>query len=438
MADSTDLGEYLVREGYYLNGKIIYGPITKRFIVKIYMDQEEEIYTAVKTDGLTDFLNSYNVYSFQRTDNNGPVLLFSEDLKEEFIQGTKVLNIIRRLDDGPWNIKVFQINDNSNLKDSLTDSLTNSVELIDRELVDRELSAEINKNLTISRFKHAPPVEVTHSPICNMSALAFRNYIIYYDKLIGKGIFGAVYLAHDKITNRRVAVKITKNQKDDMLNECEIVSKLSHPNIIKIYGGYQDNSRQYARVQYWFMTLLEGGPVTLENKSYSEANAHYIFRKVSAGLKYCHDNGIVHGDIKPDNILMKEKIPISERPQIVIVDFGFARKQRPGHLTHTYLGSPLYVAPEVITRAKGYDGFKADVWALGITLFELLYGDSPFYTGQTVAEDYYINVKNDDVIYPVRIDSNLQILLAGMLEKDPELRYDMNDVVNNPWFKRFF
>jgi len=195
--------------------------------------------------------------------------------------------------------------------------------------------------------------------------------------LIGEGGMANVYLANDIVEQRQVAIKILRGEMaNDVValvrfqREANAAATLAHPNIIQIYDVGNDNNRHYIVMEYvrgrtlkqW---ITQRGALPLEE-------AIYIMRQITIAMQVAHEKGIIHRDIKPQNVL------ITDDGSIKITDFGIAMAQDALQLTvsESVMGSVHYLAPEL---AKGEAAtYRSDIYSLGIVFYELLSGDVPF------------------------------------------------------------
>jgi serine/threonine protein kinase len=198
---------------------------------------------------------------------------------------------------------------------------------------------------------------------------------------LGKGGMGTVYLAHDTSLDRRVALKVphwtTENSPQALarfLQEARAASALRHANICPVYDVGEAGG-----VPYLTMAYIEGRPLSEVARSDGPApqqQAAALVRTLALALEEAHQCGILHRDLKPSNVM------ITPRGEPVIMDFGLARRvnQAGARLTHSgmLLGTPAYMAPEQVTGERGAVGPQADVYSLGVILYELLTGRLPF------------------------------------------------------------
>uniref|UniRef100_A0A8C4NH15 non-specific serine/threonine protein kinase n=1 Tax=Eptatretus burgeri TaxID=7764 RepID=A0A8C4NH15_EPTBU len=230
------------------------------------------------------------------------------------------------------------------------------------------------------------------------------------------------------MTGKKVAIKTVnklkiKNQQELNLirREIEILSSLIHPHIIRIYEVFENDNKlvivmEFASNGELFDYLHKQGQLR-------ESEARRFFRQILAATMHCHRNGVVHRDLKLENILLDENFSIK------IADFGFSSTYSKESLLHTFCGSPLYTAPEIIA-GKPYNGPEVDCWSLGVILYALVYGFLPF-----VAEDYRILLqKISRGEYSEPDDRSMASDLIGwLLCVSPEARATAEDVVRHPW-----
>lgn len=257
-------------------------------------------------------------------------------------------------------------------------------------------------------------------------------------KELGSGNFGRVYQAQHKETNEFRAVKeIDKARAERMgashkkfIAEVEILSRLDHPNILKIYEMMEDGKRYYIVSE-----LCSGGELFtyITSRSFlSEPIAANIMRQVLSAVAYCHSQGIVHRDIKPENLLLDSPPTIPEMIRIKLIDFGTSTLFSSGGRLNQRLGTAYYIAPEVLEM--NYNE-KCDIWSCGVILYVLLCGFPPF-PGNTDAE-ILRKVKAGKYSFAHESWRNVSIeaksLIKKMLIMEPAKRISALECLADPW-----
>ena len=241
-----------------------------------------------------------------------------------------------------------------------------------------------------------------------------------------------VYEAYDPLVNRRVAIKelsvpqgTTAVQQEDRINrfkrEAQAAGTLNHANIMTVYSFAEDDGRTFMAMEY-----LDG--CTLRNEidtkgSIPQERALEIANQILEGLGHAHSKGVIHRDIKPDNI------QLLSNGQVKITDFGIARLTFQPNLTMDgqVFGTPSYMSPEQVV-GKEIDA-RSDLFSVGVVLYEMLSGTKPFTGDSVVAITYAIMNKVPD--QPANINANIWPVLARMLDKTPHLRYGTaHDVID--------
>ncbi|KAF6160441.1 hypothetical protein GIB67_019210 [Kingdonia uniflora] len=257
----------------------------------------------------------------------------------------------------------------------------------------------------------------------------------YLGKELGWGQFGVIRTCSDKVTGEDLACKSISKEKlvteDDLRSvnlEIEIMSRLSgHPNVVDLKAVYED--KDYVHL---VMELCAGGELfhrIEKHGKFRESEARDLFRHLMLVVMYCHDKGIVHRDLKPENILLATKASSSP---IKLADFGLATYIEPGKSLSGTVGSPFYIAPEVL--AGGYNQ-AADVWSAGVILYILLSGMPPFW-GKTKSKIFNA-VRASNLRFPSdtwdQISTNAKDLITAMLCTDPSQRLTALQVLDHCW-----
>ena len=254
------------------------------------------------------------------------------------------------------------------------------------------------------------------------------NFIMF-NKSIGKGSFSKIYIGKSIFNDGKVAIKkikITKHKKFISLiqREINVMKNLSHKNILNLIDVIKNNNVYFLILEY-----CELGDFSkfLNNRPLKEKHAHRFLKQITSGLEYLYSKKIVHRDLKPQNILVTNKY------QLKISDFGFAKFQK-SSLSETICGSPLYMAPEILTYKKYTD--KADLWSVGIILYEMLCGTTP-YTSSTIYE-LVQDIENKKINIPknIIISKECNELLFNLIVVDPEFRISWEDYFNDFWINK--
>ncbi|GLU21034.1 hypothetical protein SLE2022_371990 [Rubroshorea leprosula] len=254
---------------------------------------------------------------------------------------------------------------------------------------------------------------------------------------LGWGQFGVIRVCSDKLTGELLACKsiskdrlVTSDDARSVKLEIEIMTRLSgHPNVVDLKAVYEDED--YVHL---VMELCAGGELFHRLEKYgrfAETEARILFRHLMQVVLYCHEIGVVHRDLKPENILLATKASLS---QIKLADFGLATYIKPGQSLLGTVGSPFYIAPEVL--AGGYNQ-AADVWSAGVILYILLSGTPPFW-GKTKSR-IFDAVRAAALRFPSNpwdhISESARNLVRGMLNTDPSQRFTAQQVLDHSWMK---
>ncbi|KAI9733747.1 MAG: camp-dependent protein kinase catalytic subunit [Claussenomyces sp. TS43310] len=252
-------------------------------------------------------------------------------------------------------------------------------------------------------------------------------------RTLGTGSFGRVHLVQSKHNQRYYAVKVLKKQQVVKMKQVEhtnderrMLQEVKHPFLITLWGTFQDS-----RNLYMVMDFVEGGELfSLLRKSQRFPNpvAKFYAAEVTLALEYLHSKEIIYRDLKPENLLL------DRHGHLKITDFGFAKKVP--DITWTLCGTPDYLAPEVVS-SKGYNK-SVDWWSLGILIFEMLCGYTPFWDGGSPMK-IYENILKGRVKYPYYILPDAQDLLQRLITADltkrlGNLHGGSADVKSHPWF----
>ncbi|CAN0900757.1 Calcium-dependent protein kinase 30 [Linum grandiflorum] len=257
---------------------------------------------------------------------------------------------------------------------------------------------------------------------------------------LGRGEFGITYLCTDKETKEALACKSISKRKlrtavdvDDVRREVAIMSSLpEHPNIVKLRATYEDHENVHL-----VMELCEGGELfdrIVARGHYSERAAASVSRTIMEVVRMCHENGVMHRDLKPENFLFANK---KENSPLKAIDFGLSIFFKPGEKFTEIVGSPYYMAPEVLKRNYGPE---IDVWSAGVILYILLCGVPPFWaeSEQGVALAILRGVLNFKREPWPQISESAKSLVRQMLEPDPSKRLTAQQVLGMFLFCSWF
>ncbi|XP_053312847.1 serine/threonine-protein kinase SIK1 [Spea bombifrons] len=252
----------------------------------------------------------------------------------------------------------------------------------------------------------------------------------FYDiqRTLGKGNFAVVKLARHRVTNTQVAIKIIDKTRlneenlEKIYREVEIMKKLKHPHIIRLYQVMETKDMIYLVTEYaqngeLFDYLAVRGRLT-------EDEARRKFLQILSAVEFCHAHNIVHRDLKTENLLL------SENSDIKLADFGFGNFYTDGCPLSTWCGSPPYAAPEVFL-GKEYEGPLLDVWSLGVVLYVLLCGSFPF-DGPDLAK-LRLRVLEGRFRIPYFMSQDCESLIRRMLAVDPAKRLSVAQIKQHRW-----
>nr|QBB20011.1 putative calcium dependent protein kinase [Ettlia sp. YC001] len=255
------------------------------------------------------------------------------------------------------------------------------------------------------------------------------------DKQIGKGAFGVVRLAKKKATGEPVAVKsiskaklVCKEDVKDVQAEVAIMNLVAgHNNVVTLESTHED--KDYVHI---VMELCQGGELfdhIVEAQHFSERKAAQIFRKMVEVVNHCHELGVMHRDLKPENFLLTSKTTDAE---LKLTDFGLGVFFKHGERFRDLVGSPYYVAPEVLRKNYSHE---ADMWSLGVILYILLSGLPPFW-GDTEDQIFKMVLKGaiDFKSEPwPRISEAAKDCVKRLLEMDAAKRATAEQILKHDW-----
>lgn len=262
-------------------------------------------------------------------------------------------------------------------------------------------------------------------------------------KRIGSGAYSTVYKGYNIVTGELVAIKVVdlyhltsrepqkkENLKTRLKIEIKIAQSTDHPNLVKMLDVFEEEERVYLVFEF-----CDGGDLSkfLQKRGIlSETEAREYLQQIVSGMEYLMMNDIIHRDLKPQNILMKKTVNSSFCPYILkIADFGFAKQTDPDILSATVCGSPLYMAPELLKMCPY--STKADLWSLGVILYEMVTGNQPIQAKSAI--ELVANIQTHKIRIPSYLSKECKSLLMGLLRKREDGRMCIKDVTQHSFLK---
>ena len=252
------------------------------------------------------------------------------------------------------------------------------------------------------------------------------------EREIGKGGFGLVWKVIHKKTQKVYCIKVIKKdgivqQKlvDQMNREIEIMYILNNPHCLRLKNHFEDDENFYL-----VMPLASKGQlyrVLKKFRKFDERTAAQILRETISALQYLHSfkPPIIHRDIKPENLLL------NEGGRILLADYGWSNFNVEGDVRKTFCGTPEYIAPEMLLK-KGHDT-RVDIWSIGILMFELLSGYSPFVAKSN--QELYQNIRKLKIQWPRDMPPLAKNLISKILKLNPVDRPSFDEILDHQWFK---
>ena len=291
---------------------------------------------------------------------------------------------------------------------------------------------QIKKNNVANRFLPLP--ESVIKGLESEAKISDFNIL----KELGAGSFGRVLLVQHKITQAKYAIKaIDKRNKANIQEkpyfrrEIEIMYRVHHPNVVKLFGHFEDDNYCYFLMEYIpggniYSLVPKNGLRTVSTKTVVS-----IMKDVISATYFLHHMHppIIHRDIKPENVVLDKNMVAK------LTDFGWSNYM-PGDYSKrtTVCGTPIYLAPEIINN-RGHDE-KVDIWCIGVLMFELMTGFSPFQGNDIKTLKY--NISRFKIVWPSEMDRDAADLISRILKYNPEERISLEQMLLHPFFTKYY
>jgi len=262
-----------------------------------------------------------------------------------------------------------------------------------------------------------------------------ENHYKIENTTLGQGYFAIVRLGKDLKTGENVAIKMIDKEKVEkektLVNEIEILGSISHPNIVNMLAMFETNETLFI-----VMELMNGGELydeIIRCDVFTETQASFIMHQLFEALVYLHSKGVVHRDLKLENLLLKQKGSL----EVKVADFGLSKLFGEGSMAHTACGTPFYVSPEILlAEDEGY-GAEVDMWASGILLYILLSGRLPF-SGDS-DEELFSNILECELEWKTpqfdNVSDEAKDLISRLIIPDPEDRLTAEEALQHPFIQ---
>uniref|UniRef100_A0A4W3GX41 Serine/threonine-protein kinase n=1 Tax=Callorhinchus milii TaxID=7868 RepID=A0A4W3GX41_CALMI len=262
-------------------------------------------------------------------------------------------------------------------------------------------------------------------------------YQIFPDEVLGSGQFGIVYGGKHRKTGRDVAIKVIDKlrfptkQESQLRNEVAILQNLHHPGVVNLECMFETPERVFVVMEKLHGDMLEM-ILSSEKGRLPERITKFLITQILVALRHLHFKNIVHCDLKPENVLLASADPL---PQVKLCDFGFARIIGEKSFRRSVVGTPAYLAPEVL-RNKGYNR-SLDMWSVGVIVYVSLSGTFPF----NEDEDIHDQIQNAAFMYPPnpwKETSHEAIdLINNLLQVKMRKRYSVDKTLSHPWLQDY-
>lgn len=243
--------------------------------------------------------------------------------------------------------------------------------------------------------------------------------------LLGCGSFSSVKRAMHQVTREIYACKIISKQRlttssteESFERELNVLMKINHPNVIKMFDWFSDTVNQYIILELFSVEtvchrIMSAG-------CFNPRDAAFVFLQLVEAVQCLHLNGVAHRDLKGENVL------IDSDNNIKLIDFGFSKEPDPDNLMKTRCGTMVYTAPECFTSEK-YNGMLSDIWSLGVVLYSLVTGDYPW--TRSVGPALMKEIMAAELYIPPRVTEDCADLIRKILNKDPKKRPSLQEIL---------
>ena len=336
-----------------------------------------------------------------------------------------------------------------------------SISTLDEEIKNMNINLSINtKNRIIQKEKESKINKIviddennnTQTTIYTTTSSLQKdiNNIYKFKEVIGKGSFGIVRTGYriKEISPHKIyaiksidKTKISQSDIDNLEKEIDIISSLDHPNIARFYETFHDE--RYFHIVTELCRGKELSKLLKQNGGkLNERKCRIIIMKILHAINYCHSHGIVHCDLKPDNIIFESPNEEEENEDILnlldlkLIDFGLSSRIKKNEKLNNTVGTAYFIAPETI---KGAYDEKCDMWSIGVILYYILSGKFPF-TGNSNFEIFEKIQKNEPVFKNLfkDISQNAIDFIKKCLVKNPNERLSAKECLSHPWLEPIF
>jgi len=288
-----------------------------------------------------------------------------------------------------------------------------------------------------------PNHEITQSSLTSMPERLpqslERNFQVHAGSDLGEGSVAIVRRIRDRRDDRELALKVVekqplliRNMAAQVQREVRLQGSFKHPNVVRLHDFIEDATHIYMILELAGCGSLLGLMQRHHGGRLPEAPAGWLFQQVVEGVSYLHGQGCIHRDLKPDNILLGD----GHVPKVC--DFGWCADVSEGTPRRTMCGTMDYMAPEVI-NSEGHD-LPVDLWSLGVMLYELMSGHTPFVCGISTGsnEEFFEKVQRVEYPFPPWFSNEACHLVHCLLQRQPEHRWITSKVLKHPWIINFY